>query len=289
MRQRRRSLKRVIGLAALALVGFYLGLCAILAYSYVRPVRFHADRPEGLHEVRFEGPGHEIVAWATPGLADGKPSKAVVIFAHGYGGSVGDWADLMQALHAENFDSIALNMRAHGSSEAKTCGFGKGEADELISASEWVRAQGAQRVVVVGLSMGGAAAWIAGERRPELFDGIVSEGAFARLEPATRRWLDKTVPSGSTVLAPVRFLAERQAGIDPRRINPIESAPAWSGKPGVVIHAERDGLIPRSDAEALSKASGAEFWVVPHAHHAHAQQFAFSRYVEWILTVLRSL
>ena len=68
-------------------------------------------------------------------------------------------------------------------------------------------------------------------------------------------------------------------------VEPVEAAKKWR-KPAVVIHAERDNLIPKADAEALAAASGAELWVVPHAHHAHASQFAFEGYVQRIVSLL---
>ncbi|MBI3721805.1 MAG: alpha/beta hydrolase, partial [Fimbriimonas ginsengisoli] len=133
------------------------------------------------------------------------------------------------------------------------------------------------KTVLVGISMGGAACWLAVERARA--DAIVSEGSFAVLDDAVRRWFDLLLPGGHVILAPVRWLAKVRSGVDPSTVRPVDGAARWRGRPALVIQGDRDRLMEMSQAKTLSEAAGCPLWVVPGAEHAQCQNLAPAEYV----------
>lgn len=256
----------------------YLVVCFLLARGYVYPVRFTAPQPPNFCELRFAGAsGADRVVWASPGLARGV--RTVFVFAHGYGGTRGDWAETMEALSQKGMGSVAIAMPGQDASPDSGVGFGLKESRAIQDTAAWVRQEfGAERVVVVGLSMGGAAAWLAGAEASHLIDAIATEGAFAQLDEAMGSWFDGILPLGSWVLRPVPLFGRMISGIDPASIRPVDAASGWT-KPSLVIHGEQDSLIPRRHAERLAQASGAAVWWVPDAAHAQCQVLAPEAYV----------
>jgi pimeloyl-ACP methyl ester carboxylesterase len=109
---------------------------------------------------------------------------------------------------------------------------------------------------------------------------VVTEGCFARLEPATRSWFNRKAPGASTYLAPVIWFAKGMSGVDPATINPVESAAKWKGKPALVIHGDCDSLFPVENGRDLAEASGAELVVVKGAAHAHCSTDDLKGYVD---------
>jgi uncharacterized protein len=207
----------------------------------------------------------------TAGLASGKPrGKTVFVFAHGYGGNRQHWSELMSGLVDLGLEAIAPAMPAHEESPDPTSGFGEKESDVVVATAQWAATRYAEkpRVVLVGVSMGGAAAWLASAKAPELVDAVVSEGAFARFDEAMDQWFRLLMPGGPTALSPVVFFAKRMSGIDPGTINPVEAAERWKGRPALVIQATNDRLILGDHAERLAAASGAPIWRIDDCAHA---------------------
>lgn len=267
--KRRKGRRKVWLLVFLGLFGAYAGAMFAMARAYVSPPRQIDTAPSGVTIIETPGPGYPLSVWSN-GVPLEPGTDACVILVHGYGGSAAAWTPMQSRLASAGVPSFAPEMRAHGRSRAERVSFGPGEAEEVLSVVRWVREQSPKcRVVLAGISMGGAACWLAAAQAPESVHAIMSEGAFARLAPATDRFLDRVVPGGSVLLAPVKWLGRRWTGVDPATVNPVEAAASWRGRPACVAHGGRDRLIPFADAEALAKAAQCELWAVPSARHAH--------------------
>jgi pimeloyl-ACP methyl ester carboxylesterase len=266
--------------ALLALVLYPVG-SYLLARHYLSPGRQTFPLPLGLAEVSIPSGSGPFSAWSTLGLAGGSPQgRTVFVLVHGYGGSRAAYRELLFALDREGFEAVAPSMPAHEDHPARTCGFGRTEAQGVLEATAWARSRYdvPPRVVLVGVSMGGAAVWLASAEDPTV-DAVVTEGAFARLDPTIDRWFDLTVPGGRFVLRPVRWIASRMSGSDPRSINPVDAAGTWKGRPSLVIHCGFDRLMPVQNAQMLAEASGAELWTIENAGHAHGFSSAPDEYV----------
>lgn len=254
-RRWRRVLYFFLGLACA-----YLVCCYYLASKYVRPaVGNDGPLPEGFL------PAVGINAWTS----DLSRSSVVYVLVHGYGGNQSGFKEAALALRGRGFGVVVPALPGHDNRTEETCGFGIKESQIVLDTAKWVREKAGEdtKVILVGISMGGAACWLASERDPKIH-AVVTEGCFARLGPATRRWFNTKMPGANVLLAPVVVFAKGLSGVDPNDVNPVEAAAKWKGRPALVIHGGQDRLFATSDAEALATASGAELWIVKDAAHA---------------------
>jgi len=263
----------------LGLAVVYSGVCFQLARNYIRPARYVPVRPPWLHEVKVDTRYGPTPSWVTDGFVDGKPSQVVFVMAHGYGGSRETWSEPMADLHARGFDCVALSMPGQDASPAQTVGFGIAEGHTVADAVRWTRkvTDGKSKVVVFGVSMGGAACWLATEEDPTI-DGIVTEGAYARFDQAMNTFFNRKMPGGSVVLSPVVTFAKWMTGLEPKSVRPVDSASKWQGRPALVIQGASDTLITLDQGHDLSKAAGCPEWVVPEAEHAQCFEVARAEY-----------
>jgi len=139
------------------------------------------DRVESSPVSSGRAPGPELVTFPT---SDGGRieadryglGEAAVVLAHGARFDKSSWAKEARALAAAGFEVLAIDFRGYGSSRG-----GKPSADpsadldlDILAAVRWLHANGAQRVSVVGGSMGGgAAAKASTEAGPGEIDRIV--------------------------------------------------------------------------------------------------------------------
>ncbi len=287
--RKKRAKKMLTGFAMF--LAIYFALCALLARNYLHPPRWTSVRPVGLAEVSIPTKAGPDPAYATPGLAAGHPSKVVFVLAHGYGGDRAGFASLSAGLLARGYDSVAPSMPGQDASPDSTVGFGVKESQAIVDTVRWTRDQaGANhvRVVVLGISMGGAAAWLASEIDPTV-DGVISEGAYANFDEAMRGWFDRKAPGASIYLRPVVWFATAMSGLRPEAIRPMDAATKWRGRPALVIQGAEDNLIPRSHADRLANAAGCELWVVPGAEHAQCSNASGTEYFERLDKFARAL
>jgi pimeloyl-ACP methyl ester carboxylesterase len=155
-------------------------------------------------------------------------------------------------------------MTGQDDNPSETVGFGPAEADLI---RQTVRALKADRTILVGCSLGGAAVWLASDE-PSV-SAVVSDSAFARLDDACKSWLEKDLPGGDFLLRPVIWFGTARVGVKPSAVNPVEIARRWSpSRPALVIHGDQDRLFSVSHADDLAKASGAQLWLVTEKGHA---------------------
>lgn len=263
----------------LLVIGFYAGICFFLASQYVAPSRVPSIRPPELGEASIEG----VPSWVSPQLLDGRAVKGLFVLAHGYGGARASWRDLAVRLTKDGYGVVVPSMPGHDENPDPACGFGTKESRLVSACVRWADAKIAPspkvKIVAVGVSMGGAAVWLASAEEPRI-NAVISEGAFAQCDEATDDWFRALFPGANFLLAPVRWIAQIRTGIDPKSIRPIDAAAKWKGRPALVIHGDSDRLIPRSNADRLASASGAELWIVPNCAHAQACGVALDDYVK---------
>lgn len=280
---RKRRTRRVLEFLAALGVG-YLVCCFILARQYLQPSRHVPIQPRGLDEISIPDGNHAAdPAWCTPRLKNGGGSPVVFVIAHGYGGDRGSNAILMLDLAKHGIDSIAPALPGQDSSPRPQVGFGITEAETLVRAANWVREREPKaKVVYLGVSMGGAAAWLASKDDPTAA-GVVSEGAYARFDEAMTNWFESKATGSSVYLRPVVWMASAMAGLKPADVVPLNAAEKWNGRPALVIQAGDDKLILLSHAQRLAAASGGDLWVVPGASHANCYDQAKTEYLGRLL------
>jgi pimeloyl-ACP methyl ester carboxylesterase len=265
----------------LLLVGLllaYIPLCFWVANSIINAPRSVPMMPKQL--VVWE-PVPKVPAWVSPAVVQGK-AKNVFIFSHGIKADRYFFADTARELVKRGYDVVLLPMPGHDEGPDQYLGFGPKEA-ELIKKT--VDAVKADHIVLVGCSLGGAATWLASDHLR--VDGVVTESAFAHLEPITHIWLDRAISGGSVIFRPVIWIVSGKLHINPSEVNPAETAAKWDHrKPALVMHAGDDNLIPIEHGRELAIVSGAEFWEVPGRSHAQCQDVG-SEYVDRVEGVMK--
>ena len=241
-------------------VGLYFGACYKLAMGLIHMPR---SKPEKPSEFAVWQPVKDVNAWVTPSIVEGK-RDTVFVLCHGLGGDRGYYANTGLELQKRGYQVVILPMTGQDDNPSETVGFGPAES-ELIR--QTVRALKAERIILVGCSLGGAAVWLASDE-PGV-SAVVSDSAFARLDDACKAWLKKDIAGGDYFLRPVIWFGTAKVGVNPSEVNPVEVARKWStSRPALVIHGEQDRLFSLNNADELSKASGANLWVVPDKGHA---------------------
>ena len=260
--------RKVLTYCVILLV-WYLGICAYLAHVYLHPKRDNAMMtPIWIKEVMIPSTKGPVPSWASPRLAAGKGEPIVFVMAHGYGGDRETWTDPMLELPKRGFECVAPSMPGQDASPDPTVGFGVKEATMVLDTVKWVRAQYKKppKIILYGLSMGGAAVWLASEQDPTV-DAVVSEGAYSRFDEAMYNWLDKKLPFSSITLRPMIWMAAAEAQLNPAKILPLSAAAKWT-KPALVVQGDRDSLIPMHQAHELAEAAKCPLWIVHNAAHA---------------------
>jgi pimeloyl-ACP methyl ester carboxylesterase len=196
----------------------------------------------------------------------------------------------MHDLRERGFDCLAMSMPGQDASPVKQVGFGIAEGHTIVDAVKWVRSRSkhAVKVVAVGVSMGGAGAWLASEEDPTI-DGVVTESAFARFTPALKQFFDCKVRGMSVALSPMITIAKWMTALDPDGVLPVRAAEKWRGRPSLVIQAGDDVVITRDQGESLAAAAGCPLWIVPGAGHSQCYRVSGGPYVEHLVGFAKGL
>ena len=188
--------------------------------------------------------GIELAAWYTP-----SENGALILIAHGHG----DRRSMDQySLYAQNgYGVLAWDFRAHGESGGELSTLGYHEALDVEAALDYGLSQkGVEQIGAWGGSMGGVAVLEAASRRLEI-EAIVLDSAFPTLEDELKWRVTRRI-----FLPFVRFIGEREAGLDMDMLRPVDRIGEISPRPVLIIQGEADSMIPEDSAQRLYEAAG---------------------------------
>jgi pimeloyl-ACP methyl ester carboxylesterase len=212
--------------------------------------------------------------------------------AHGYGGSRASWRGAADALKRAGYEVVDPSMPGQDASPDPSVGFGFKEAEVVVDSVNWARSQypskAPPKIILLGVSMGGAASWLASALIPDEVDAVITEGAYARFDKTMDRWMSQYLPFGNIILHPVVVFASRIGHVDPSSIVPVEAAAKWH-KPALVIQAGNDGLILPENATQLSQAAQCPLWTVPHAEHSFCFDTDRKGYISHLLAIAKDI
>ncbi len=183
----------------------------------------------------------------------------------------------------EGYSVVLFDLQAHGESTGEQITFGYLERYDAIAAVEFARQLfPGQPVGVIGISLGGAAATLAGESLDA--DAIVLEAVYTDIATATENRLALSgIPKA---VAPLLLVQLRfRLGISPADLSPVEAINTIDS-PLLFIAGTEDNHTTAADSQRLYEAAGEqkEIWWVEGAAHTDFHAFQPEAYQERVLS-----
>jgi pimeloyl-ACP methyl ester carboxylesterase len=238
------------------------------------------ETPDPPHvEVAFPGEGVELRGWLFPARG---AVKGTVVFLHGRNQNRDAGIVVARRLVPLGYDLLAYDSRAHGASGGRYSTFGYYEKRDVSRAIDFL---GADRVVLVGVSLGAAVAIQAAAEDPRVA-GVVAVSSFSSLEEIVREKMPPFVREGQ-VRDALRAV-ERRAAMKVKDADSVEAARHVTA-PVLLLHGDLDGFTPMAHTEQIYAALRGERAIirVPGAHHADVLAFdaAWAAILGWLPSI----
>jgi len=244
-------------------------------------------------ELTLQGPVGDLRAWFVP--ADG---GTAVLMLHGR--RRGELAELLRPLGAFNqlgLPALALAYRNHDASSASPDGlfhYGASEWEDALVGARELRARGYDRVLLYGVSMGGAVALEALERwpadAPEVV-GVVLDSPLIDPFPVIELGAEKAgMPLPGLLTRLGLFVAGLRTGVDFGSLRQYQDA-GGIPVPLLLIAGEGDTTVPISAIDRFAQAVAAPLTYVrlPGVEHVEAWNQDPAAYLEWLRLFIASL
>jgi dipeptidyl aminopeptidase/acylaminoacyl peptidase len=235
----------------------------------------------GLH------PEHIQVRSADNIILDGRffrgDRPSLVILASGYGDTQDQMLPIAKFLHDAGFGVLTFNSRARIPSGGQYVTLGVLEQQDLISLVRYVAGRkdvDANRIGILGISMGGATAILAAAKDKRI-RAVVDDSGFSDAPRVIAASFEQFIHLPAFPFAPITVsIANLRAGIDVNQVRPVDVIGEISPRPLLVIH-EKDDLVVPADNSLRNFAAARqpkELWLVPGAEHGKAHTTAKSEY-----------
>ena len=219
-----------------------------------QPSQTPADFNLTAETVRIPVDNIELVAWyISPTEA---ANGATLIYVHGFGGNRGALLEQVAAMQEVGYGALLLDMRNHGESDAAISTWGYREANDVIAAYNYLLTRpevDPNRIGLVGKSMGSAAVARAAAQLPNLAV-LVLESTYTSFEEN----LPNIMPSIARApgfLASLVFNRMEAETAEPLTEIRTEQTVRDLKMPLLVIHGERDQLVPLAQGQAIFAAA----------------------------------
>ncbi|HET6438478.1 MAG TPA: alpha/beta fold hydrolase [Anaeromyxobacter sp.] len=237
---------------------------------------FPSYEPAIRHEaVSFPGEGITLRGWFFP--AD--HPRGTVIFLHGRNQNRSAATVVAQRLVPRGWEVLAYDSRAHGESGGRFSTFGYWERRDLSRAIDFL---GKDRVVAMGVSLGGAVAIQAAADDPRIAE-VISISAFASMREVVRERFPPLLAPSS--LGPAFRAAEALGNM---RVDGADTVAAARQVrvPTLVLHGAEDRFVPPEHAAEIQAALPGEsaLVLVPGAGHDDvlASEEAWRAITSWL-------
>ena len=222
--------------------------------------------------------GLKINGWFLP--AKGKPI-GTILYLHGNAENISTHVRNVQWLPEQNFNVFLIDYQGYGNSEGTTSL--KNIQDDINDAMSYLLNRkdiDKDHIAILAQSLGGAAAIynVANSPYRKNIRGLITDSAFSgyrsiaqdKLSMVWLSWL----PLALTIddeYSPIKFVS---------KISPI---------PLLIIHGDKDVVVPLENARKLFEAAGKpkELWIVPNIGHIEA--FNLKSYQKELIVYLKSI
>ncbi len=220
------------------------------------------------------GDGLMLRGWYIPA----ENSVKTIIVCSGANGSLDADVPVLPWLHEAGYNVLLFDWRAHGQSEGNVVTLGFNERYDLIAAVQFAKARGAERVGVLGFSMGGTVA-IATAAVYEDINAVAADSPFVFVLSAVAGGLiERGMPEGLSFLLARLFVTTAclRTQLNLFDIDLARWIKRVAPRPLLLIFGEQDVIIPHSEVDMICARAGepTEVWRVPEAAHrdSHVRQ-----------------
>jgi pimeloyl-ACP methyl ester carboxylesterase len=242
------------------------------------PSRANVDLPAdvaGVSEVTFPSQtGSALRAWYAPGRA----GFGAVLLLHGVGSNRTSMLSRLRFLHARGYAVLAPDFQAAGESPGEHVTFGERESLDAAASVQFLRDSAPnERLGVIGVSMGGAAALVG--PKPLDVDAMVLESVYPTFRDAVsdrlQVWLGPAGLLGRAIAPLLIGVVGPEIGVDETHLRPIERIGSVR-EPVLMLTGSEDQYTPIEETLALFDRIRApkHFWEFRGAGHEDLHDFA---------------
>jgi dipeptidyl aminopeptidase/acylaminoacyl peptidase len=284
-------------IALAALTGFPLAVAWVVSEQVMHPRRRVEDNglenmPLPAEDIEFTSrDGTRLSGWFIPPQDAHVPAPGIVL-SHGWARSRCELLPHAEFLHRAGFAVLMFDYRYRGLSAGDSITMGVKERGDLLAAIDTISGHqevDAERIGVLGMSMGGVISIVAGAE-DERVRTIVAECPFASHNTILTRSLGHYSKVPMSPLAPfVRWTLEHRFGEPLSGVEPISFVGEFAPRPLFIIGDERDEVVGVEDSRRLFDAAGEpkRYWLIPNADHARGWQFAGEEYERRVVEFFR--
>jgi uncharacterized protein len=244
------------------------------------------DLPFETH--RFSsGNGSTLEAWYVPG----NDERLIVVLFHGYAASKSTILNAARVFHELGYGNLLVDFYGSGGSSGNETTLGVEEARDVAAAVGYVRKTWPnRRVVLYGISMGGAAVLRAIAAEKVIADAIILEATFDTLLNTGKSRFHALGLPGSPFAELLIFWGSLQRGFNFFSHNPVDYARSVNS-PTLILHGEKDQRTTLEQARNLAqsfdgKARLIVYPDVPHMAIVNARPSEWTRDIEVFLKQL---
>jgi fermentation-respiration switch protein FrsA (DUF1100 family) len=209
--------------------------------------------------------------------------SSLVILASGYGDTQDQMLSIAEFLHSAGFGVLTYNSRGRPPSGGRYVTVGALEQKDVVSVVNYAVGRSdvdANRIGVLGISMGGASAILAAAKDKRI-RAVVDDSGFSDGPRVIATAFEHFVHLPAFPFAPITVaIADFRAGIDITRVRPVDVIAEISPRPLLIIHDQGDPVVlPDNSLRNFAAARlPKQLWLVPGSGHADAQIIAKSQY-----------
>ncbi len=210
------------------------------------------------------GSSDSVHAW----FSAGRPGGGAVLLLHSVRSNRSAMLGRATFLRAHGYGVLLVDLQAHGETRGSHITFGARESRDAHAALSYLRRRSpGERVGVIGVSLGGAAALLG--RGPLPVDAMVLEAVYPTIEEATADRLRIRLGAIGAAAAPLLTSQLRLwTGVAPEDLRPIDAI-GQVRAPVLLIAGAEDRRTTLEESKRLFAAapSPKELWVVSGAAH----------------------
>lgn len=224
--------------------------------------------------------GATLHGWFLPG----KPGTGAILLMHGVRATRLSMLDRARFLNQAGYSVLLFDFQAHGESTGDHITFGYLESKDAQAATRLIRTLApGEKVGLIGVSMGGAAALLAGSRLD--VQALVLEEVYPRINQAITNRLTMRLGGWARVLTPALSLQLKpRLGVAAEDLCPVNKIGEVTA-PKLLIAGAEDQRTTLEESKELFRAASEpkELWVVEGASHVDLCAFAREEYQRRVL------